>query len=181
MWLRLARTGKEPSTVNKFAIGMVLTAVSFVVMLPTLSTVTVVEGLNQDYLFAFPYRTVSPNFLIVLYFFTTCAELCISPVGLSSMSKLAPSRIAGMVMGTWFLGVSIGNYLAGRAAGLSASHGYGFLFVSLIVASLLIAAALFAVAPMIRRMMQGDRPADLPKAIISPRAEDVAPADVRSP
>jgi POT family proton-dependent oligopeptide transporter len=181
MWLRLARTGKEPSTVNKFAIGMVLTAVSFVVMLPTLSTVTVVEGLNQDYLFAFPYRTVSPNFLIVLYFFTTCAELCISPVGLSSMSKLAPARIAGMVMGTWFLGVSIGNYLAGRAAGLSASHGYGFLFVSLIIASLLIAAALFAVAPMIRRMMQGDRPADLPKAIISPRAEDVAPAEVRSP
>jgi POT family proton-dependent oligopeptide transporter len=176
-WLRLARAGKEPSTVNKFAIGMVLTAVSFVVMLPTLSTVTAVEGLNQDYLFAFPYRTVSPNFLIALYFFTTCGELCISPVGMSSMSRLAPTRIAGMVMGTWFLGVSIGNYLAGRAAGLSASRGYGFLFVTLIVASLLIAGALFLVAPMIRRMMQGDQPAELPKAIVTPKAEDAAVAE----
>jgi POT family proton-dependent oligopeptide transporter len=90
------------------------------------------------------------------------------------MSRLAPSRIAGMVMGTWFLGISIGNYLAGRAAGLSASRGYGFLFVTLIVASLLIAAALFLVAPMIQRMMRGDQPAELPKAIVTPRAEDVA-------
>jgi POT family proton-dependent oligopeptide transporter len=172
IWLRLAKIGKEPSTVNKFAIGMVLNAVSFVVMLPTLSTVRVTEGINPDYLFAFPFRTVSPNFLIAMYVFSGCAELCISPVGLSSMSKLAPARVAGMVMGTWFLGVSIGNYLAGRAAQLSASRGYGFLFETLVVCSLVIAAALFIVAPIIRRMMQGDRPAELPVAIISPKAED---------
>jgi POT family proton-dependent oligopeptide transporter len=182
IWLRLARAGKEPSTVTKFAIGMVFTAVSFIVMLPALSTVSVVEGVNQDYLFAFPYRTVSPNYLIALYFFTTCAELCISPVGLSSMSRLAPTRVAGMVMGTWFLGTSIGNYLAGRAAGLSATHGYGFLFQTLIISSLVIAAALFLVAPVIRRMLQGDQPAELPKAIVQPKAEDVAgPAEGKSP
>lgn len=180
LWIRLARAGKEPSSVTKFAIGMVLTAVSFVVMLPALSTVSVAEGVNPDYLFAFPYRTVSPNFLIALYFFTTCAELCISPVGLSSMSRLAPSRLAGMVMGTWFLGTSIGNYLAGRAAGLSASRGYGFLFQTLIICSLVIAAALFVVAPMIRRMMQGDQPAELPKAVVQPKAQPKA-EDVAAP
>jgi proton-dependent oligopeptide transporter, POT family len=181
LWLRLARSGHEPSTVNKFGIGMVINALSFVVMLPTLSTINTVYGVNTDYLFAFPYRTVSPNYLISMYVLSGCAELCISPVGLSSMSKLAPARVAGMVMGTWFLGVSIGNYLAGRAAGLSASHGYGFLFVTLILSSAVIALALFAVAPAIKRMMAGDHTdrADLPKAVAEPRsstgkADDVA-------
>jgi dipeptide/tripeptide permease len=84
-------------------------------------------------------------------------------------------------MGTWFLGLSIGNYLAGRAAQLSASHGYGVLFGTLIIASLVIAGALFFVAPMIRRMMDGDSPAELPKAIAKSKAEDAAPAGTRAP
>jgi predicted MFS family arabinose efflux permease len=79
-----------------------------------------------------------------------------------------------MVMGTWVLATSIGNYLAGRAASLSASHGWGYLFTVLIVSSLVIAAGLWAVAPLIRRNMQGDAPAPLPKAIVNPKAEDVA-------
>jgi POT family proton-dependent oligopeptide transporter len=157
MWLKLAKAGKEPSSVTKFAIGTVFTALSFVVMLPTLSTIGQVEGVHPDFLFAFPFRTVSPTYLVVLYVFSTCAELCISPVGLSSMSKLAPPRLAGMVMGTWFLGTAIGNYLAGRAAQLSATHGWSFLFYTLIISSLVIAAALFAVAPVIRKMMGADR------------------------
>lgn len=175
LWLRLVKAGKEPSTVNKFAVGMVLTAVSFVVMLPSLSTVSSVDGVNPEYMFAFPFRTVSPNYLVLLYFFSTCAELCISPVGLSSMSKLAPQRVAGMVMGMWFLGISIGNYLAGRASELSASHGYGFLFQALIISSLVVAAVLFAVAPAIRRLMQRDHRAELPKAIVEPKAADTSP------
>src|SRR4029077_14597213 len=151
--LKLAKAGKEPSSVNKFAIGTIFTALSLVIMLPTLSTIGQVEGVNPDYVFAFPFRTVSPTYLVVLYVFSTCAELCISPVGLSSMSKLAPKRLAGMVMGTWFLGTAIGNYLAGRAAQLSATHGWGFLFNTLIISSLVIAAALFAVAPLVKKMM----------------------------
>ena len=166
MWLRLAKAGKEPSTVNKFGIGLVFTAVSFVVMLPSVATIAPVDGVNADYLFAFPFRTVSPNYLIALYFFSTCAELCISPVGLSSMSKLAPPRIAGMVMGTWFLGTAIGNFLAGQAAGLSAAHGYAFLFYTLIITSLVFALAMFVVAPPIKRMLGRDsaEAAPLPEA-----------------
>jgi POT family proton-dependent oligopeptide transporter len=176
MWLKLAKAGKEPSSVNKFAIGTVFTAISFVIMLPTLSTISQVEGVNQDYFFAFPFRTVSPTYLVILYFFATCAELCISPVGLSSMSKLAPKRLAGMVMGTWFLGTAIGNYLAGRAAQLSASHGWGFLFRTLIISSLVIAAALFAVAPVIKKMMAGhETQAKLPEAKdVSPVVEEAS-------
>ncbi|HEY1550124.1 MAG TPA: peptide MFS transporter, partial [Kofleriaceae bacterium] len=153
MWLKLAKAGKEPSTVNKFGFGLVFTALSFVVMLPSLTTINHVDGVNANYLFAFPFRTVSANYLVALYFFSTCAELCISPVGLSSMSKLAPPRIAGMVMGTWFLGTAIGNFMAGQAAQLSATHGYAFLFWTLIISALAFATAMFLVAPPIKRML----------------------------
>jgi len=171
MWLRLAKAGREPSSVTKFAIGTVFTALSFVVMLPTLRTIGQVEGVTPDYLFAFPFRTVSPTYLVILYVLSTCAELCISPVGLSSMSKLAPPRLAGMVMGTWFLGTAIGDYLAGRASQLSATHGWAFLFYTLIIVSLIIAAALFAVAPLVRKLIGDDHTKEL---ITETKAADVA-------
>ena len=169
MWVGLAKARKEPSSVLKFAIGMVLVAVSFMVMLPSLSTVPSLvpkDGVVPD------AQKVSGMYLIALYFFYTCAELCISPVGLSSMSKLAPKRLAGMVMGTWFLGTAIGNYLAGRAAGFSESRGFGFLFPFLIIGALVIAAGMFVVAPMIKKMMAAeDGPAaePLPTARMVPK------------
>ena len=165
VWLRLMKAGKEPSTVAKFGIGLVFTALSFAVLLPTLSTINPVEGVNENYLYAFPFRTVSPNYIIAVYFFSTLAELCISTVGLSSMSKLAPARLAGMVMGTWFLGTAIGNFLAGQAAGLSASRGYGFLFYTLIITALVLSAAMFAIAPAVKRMLaENERKRPLPEA-----------------
>ncbi len=172
MWVKLAKAGKEPTSVTKFAIGMILTALSFVVLLPTLSAVTersdTISALSpvpylSDMVLETDYSRVSPSYLILLYLVSTMAELFISPVGLSSMSKLAPPRLAGMVMGTWFLATAIGNYIAGRAAGFSESRGYSFLFTVLIVASLVISAALFVVSPMIKRMMAGPS-SSLPKA-----------------
>jgi POT family proton-dependent oligopeptide transporter len=160
LWLRLARRNKEPSSVTKFGIGMVLVAVSFVVMLPSLGDVD--AG-----------RPISASYLAALYLVYTCAELCISPVGLSTFSKLAPPRLAGMVMGTWFLGTSIGNFIAGNAAKLSASRGYPFLFKALIVAALVTSAALFVVAPMVKRMMAGEK-AELPVAKVEPSPEKPA-------
>jgi POT family proton-dependent oligopeptide transporter len=163
VWMRLGAAKKEPSSVNKFAIGTLFTVVSIVVLLPTLSTISQVDHVNTKYLWAFPFRTVSPNWLVLFYVISTCSELCISPVGLSSMSKLAPSRLAGMVMGTWFLAAAIGNYLAGRAAQLSEANGFGFLFWLLIIASLVIAAALFGIAPAVKRMLNA-APAGAEKA-----------------
>ena len=119
--------------------------------------------------------------------------------GCRACRKLAPQRLAGMVMGTWFLATAIGNYLAGRAAQLSAANGYGFLFWLLIIASLIIAAALFAVAPVIKRMLSGEprcrcRPrrsstrrrwsCEVPDAdprVRSPRATRTSPIRRRSP
>ena len=159
VWLALARRKKEPSSVNKFAIGMVFTAFAFIVLLPTLGSIEQIDtitksGLKDAALTAAvaPHR-VSVLFLFALYFFQTLSELCISPVGLSSMSKLAPRRMAGMVMGTWFLATAIGNYLAGRATALNDSLGFGFLFLLLIGVSFVVAAALFGIAPLIKKMM----------------------------
>lgn len=140
LWVWLARRGKEPTSVAKFAIGMVLLAVAFVVMIPHSS-----EKNSNSFMY-----------LVGLYFFYTLAELCISPVGLSSMSKLAPKRLAGMVMGMWFFGTAIGIYLAGRATSISSGRGFNFLFTFLLIASLVVAAALFVVAPMIKKMMAND-------------------------
>ncbi|HEY4178619.1 MAG TPA: oligopeptide:H+ symporter [Kofleriaceae bacterium] len=165
IWTRLSRQNKEPSSVNKFGIGTVFTLLSIVLLLPSLATISHVDGVAPSLTWAHPFRTVSPNYLMIFYVVSTCSELCISPVGLSSMSKLAPERLAGMVMGTWFLAAAIGNYLSGRAAQLSAANGYGFLFWVLIIASLLIAIALFAVAPKIKRMLGEDKgPPDMPEA-----------------
>ena len=149
LWIALAKRGKEPTSVSKFAIGMVLLALSFVVMLPA--------DLNA--------KDNSGIFLVGVYFFFTLSELCISPVGLSSMSKLAPKRLAGMVMGMWFFGTAIGIYLAGRATSISSKWGFTTLFTALFIASLVVAAALFVVSPMIRRMMAGGSdPSKLPEA-----------------
>jgi len=159
MWLRLGKKGREPSSVNKFGIGMVFAALSFCVMLPSLRDANVgswmlaIHAPGKE-----ASNIVSPYYLIVFYFVSTLSELFISPVGLSSMNALAPARLAGMVMGTWFLATAIGNYIAGRAASISEGSGYGYLFKLLIIAALVVAAVLFLVAPMIKKMMGTKNP-----------------------
>jgi POT family proton-dependent oligopeptide transporter len=89
------------------------------------------------------------------YFLQTLGELCLSPVGLSAMSKLAPDRAGGFMMGIWFLSTAIGNWLAGRAASLYSSMPLPTLFGS--VAAFTIVAAL-VLALLIRptvRLMSG--------------------------
>jgi proton-dependent oligopeptide transporter, POT family len=153
MWLKLGKAGKEPSSVNKFGIGMIFAALSFCVMLPTLGQAETAQCMTKE-----GCNLVSPYYLVGFYFVSTLSELFISPVGLSSMNGLAPQRLAGMVMGTWFLATAIGNYIAGRAASISEGNGYGYLFKLLIISALIISAALFIVAPRIKRMMAGKNP-----------------------
>jgi POT family proton-dependent oligopeptide transporter len=174
VWVKLGRAKREPMDVKKFSIGMVFTALSFSVLVPSIDAITnLTSAFNlvgaEEGVGAVPYLEsvidtgvdplrVNGNYLVFYYLGATIAELCISPVGLSSMSKLAPARMAGMVMGTWFLATAIGNYLAGRAAGFSASRGYGFLFYTLIIGALAVSAALYLVAPRIKRMMSRSGP-----------------------
>jgi len=73
---------------------------------------------------------VAPTWLVVTYLLHTWGELALSPVGLSAMSKLAPVRIGGLIMGVWFLASSVGNYIGGRMAGFYESMTLPTLFGS---------------------------------------------------
>jgi POT family proton-dependent oligopeptide transporter len=96
---------------------------------------------------------VSPMWLVVVYLLEVWGELCLSPVGLSAMSTLAPARIVGVVMGVWFLALSVGSYLAGMAASVYETMPLPTLF-TLVTATALAAALVMAllIRP-IRRML----------------------------
>jgi POT family proton-dependent oligopeptide transporter len=114
-WIRLARRGSEPGAPYKFAIGMLLVGAGFALLVPA-------ALLSQG------DARVGPSWLVATYLLHTWGELALSPVGLSAMSKLAPVRIGGLVMGVWFLGLSIGNYVGGRVGGLYESFPLPSLF-----------------------------------------------------
>jgi POT family proton-dependent oligopeptide transporter len=140
MWTALGKRGKNPSHMAKFAIGMFLLALGCLVMVPP--AIAAESGAKS-----------SANWLIMLYFLHTCAELCVSPVGLSSTTKLAPARIAGLAMGIWFAGTALGNYLSGVAVGMTSTLGQTTLFIAISVPPL-VAALIFAllIRP-VRRML----------------------------
>ena len=93
--------------------------------------------------------------LTVVYLLHTCGELALSPVGLSAMSKLAPVRIGGLIMGVWFLGSSVGNYIGGRLAGFYESMTLPSLFG--VVAAFGVGAGLLLliVSPSLGRLERG--------------------------
>ena len=96
---------------------------------------------------------VSPMWLIVTYLLHTCGELCLSPVGLSAMTKLAPVRIGGLMMGVWFLATSVGNFIAGRVSGFYESMPLPTLFMTVAMVGIVPGLILLTLAPPIKRMM----------------------------
>jgi POT family proton-dependent oligopeptide transporter len=103
LWVRLG--SREPSSPAKFVLGLAAAGLGFVVLAVGAAQAT---GGAQ----------VSPMWLVAVYVLHTIGELCLSPVGLSAMTKLAPARIGSLLMGVWFLSLSVGNYLGGRIASL---------------------------------------------------------------
>ena len=103
-WVKLARRQLDPSMPAKFALGLIILGLGFLIMVAAAKLV--VAG-NQ----------AAPYWLILTYLLHTMGELCLSPVGLSSVTKLAPKRFVGQMMGIWFLATSLGNLIAGLLAG----------------------------------------------------------------
>lgn len=104
LWVWLAKKNLEPSTPVKFALGLIFLGLGFLVMM--FASYYVVGG-NQ----------VLPTWLIMTYLLHTTGELCLSPVGLSAVTKLAPKKLVGQMMGIWFMSIAFGNLIAGRIAG----------------------------------------------------------------
>jgi POT family proton-dependent oligopeptide transporter len=103
-WLWIALGSREPSSPIKFSFGLMGVGLGFLLLVPAAQAAGT------------PGTLVSPMWLTVTYLLHTWGELCLSPVGLSSMTKLAPARVAGLMMGVWFLGASVGNFFGGRLA-----------------------------------------------------------------
>ena len=103
LWIRLGQ--REPSSPAKFAFGLLLVGFGFLIL--SIGAKAAASGVR-----------VSPMWLILTYLLHTMGELCLSPVGLSAMTKLAPASVTGLMMGVWFLALSVGNYMGGRMASL---------------------------------------------------------------
>lgn len=97
LWVWLG--ARNPSIPVKFGSGLILLGTGFLVL--AWGSTLLAEG------------KVGMHWLVVTYFFHTVGELCLSPVGLSSVTKLAPERLVGQMMGTWFMGSALGNLVAG--------------------------------------------------------------------
>ncbi|HEY6089803.1 MAG TPA: peptide MFS transporter [Gemmatimonadaceae bacterium] len=107
IWVALGKRGKDPSSIAKFAWGLFFAGLGFVVMV--LAANIVINGGGNV--------RVSPWWLVLSYLFQTIGELSLSPVGLSSMTKLAPYKFKGQMMGIWFMASAIGNLIAGLVGG----------------------------------------------------------------
>jgi POT family proton-dependent oligopeptide transporter len=104
LWTWLAARDSNPSIPVKFGLGLLGLAAGFFVLSWGAANAT-------------PDAPVSASWLVVTYFLHTCGELCLSPVGLSSMTKLAPKSRVSQMMGVWFVAAALGNLFAGLVAG----------------------------------------------------------------
>ena len=143
LWVTLAMRNMNPSTPVKFGLGLVLLSVGFVVM----SFASFAASGDE---------LISPMWLVGVYVLHTFGELCISPIGLSMITKLAPPKIVSIVMGLWFASMALANYLSGIMESLLHSIAPDMnLFVFLTITSAVGAALLFALTPLLRKLMRG--------------------------
>ncbi len=151
LWGVLRRRGLEPSTPVKFGIGLVLLSVAFFFMVGG-ALHSVQTGGNAG-----------AYWLLCCYVFCTWGELCLSPVGLSMVSRLAPARYASMLMGVWFLSSAIAGYLSGYLAAWLGSgesgavsfcfgKGMSDYFLLMALAPMFAGLIVFALAPKLRKM-----------------------------
>lgn len=139
----MRRKGKEPTTPTKIAIGLVITALSALVMVAAVNSVNI----GND--------KASSLWLIATYGVITIGELCLSPMGLSLVSKLSPPRLTALMMGGFFLSTSVGNKLAGILSSNfeATDNKSGFFFTNFILV-MLAAFMLFALLKWLNRIMR---------------------------
>jgi len=142
LWIRLGK--HEPSTPAKFAFGLLMIGVSFLFLLLPANVIQDTPGVR-----------VSPFWLIGCYFIQELGELSLSPVGLSVFTKLAPVKIVGMMRGVWFLADSVGNKVAGFAAGFISSAPLPQLFGVVAAVCLGASAVAFLLIKPVRGLMGG--------------------------
>jgi proton-dependent oligopeptide transporter, POT family len=142
LWVWLDKRRMEPSSPLKFALGLAQLGAGFFVLY---------LGAIQ----AGQTGKCNISFLIFGFMLHTTGELCLSPVGLSTITKLSPVRFVGMFMGVWFLSSALGNVFAGRIGGWVEEHGFDYVFRLIGIISILAAVFLLVLVKPLKRMMYG--------------------------
>lgn len=144
LWIRLGSS--QPSSFKKFSLGLLFVGIGMLII-----------AIASSFIDA---GKVSPWWLVALYLVHTIGELCLSPVGLNTVTKLAPARIVGLMMGVWFLSLSFGNKLAGWVAGFYRDDaGTLFrLFGTLALITIAAAAAMALLNRFINRLVDDRQP-----------------------
>jgi len=150
LWLFLGKRGLEPSAPAKFALALLQVGVSFLIFVWGADLVG-------------PEVATPVLFVFLIYLFQTTGELCLSPVGLSAMNRLAPKHLASLIMGAWFYMTAVGNFVAGKIGEATGGHdGEMTKAATLGVYSTIgwwtigIGVAVLLVSPLIKRMMHLD-------------------------
>jgi POT family proton-dependent oligopeptide transporter len=167
IWLRLG--ARQPSTPAKMGFGLAFLAFGFF-LLAWGATYTV-NGAR-----------VTPMWLVGTYFLHTVGELCLSPVGLSSVTKLSPRHLVGQMMGTWFMGTALGNLVAGLAAGGFSERPVSEQFSSVGWFTMISGGLLLLLSPLIVRFLIGvENPADLDGDVTLISARNLIPDEPGEP
>jgi POT family proton-dependent oligopeptide transporter len=154
LWVWLSNRNAEPSSPRKFSVGLILLGLGFLVVM--FGTRRVASG---------EVAAMSPWWLVLTYFLHTTGELSLSPVGLSTVTKLSPHRMVGQMMGIWFMAASLGNLIAGLLAARIGAEGAAagaisptdavHIFSLVATVSIGFGLLLFLVGGGVRRMMAG--------------------------
>ena len=150
VWTWLARRGLDPSAPAKFGLGLIQLGAGFLVL---------VAGDAAAGASGTPVV-----FIFLLYLLHTTGELCLSPVGLSAVTRLAPARLGGLLMGAWFFATAIGNFMAGLIAqatqptGAQGAEQVGLVYTKVGLVAVIVGVVTIAVSPLIRRLMRADHP-----------------------
>jgi POT family proton-dependent oligopeptide transporter len=141
LWVKLDK--KNPSIPAKFGLGLILLSAGFMMLMWGSGFVS-----NNG-------PGVSPGWLISTYFLHTFGELCLSPVGLSSVTKLSPHPLVGQMMGTWFMGAALGNLIAGLVAGQFETLPLPELFGNVAYLALGAGVVFLLITPFLKKMTGG--------------------------
>jgi proton-dependent oligopeptide transporter, POT family len=140
LWMILK--DRQPSSPVKFTLGLFFIGAAFLLMIP--ASMLTAQG------------KISPLWLVGVYFLEVCGEMCLSPVGLSTVTKLAPLKLVGIMMGVWFLAASFGSKLAGYLSGFFVANNswqltklYGGIAIGLLISAIILG----MLTPTVKRLM----------------------------
>ncbi len=150
MWTKLDKRGKNPSIPAKMGMGLIMLGIGFIMLVCAIAD----RGGDVDTL---PDTNAKASvwFIVFAYMFHTVGELCLSPIGLSMVSRLAPVKLASMLMGVWMASSAVANFLAGYLSSFTSTAGYFEIYAGLTISSILLGLVLIFIRKPLLKMSYG--------------------------